>query len=210
MPASIAALPRDERGYPCPWFISWIDGKPEFRIADGRKLARAVRERLCWVCGQPLDPQQHVFVIGPMCAVNQTSAEPPSHAACAEFSVQACPFLTKPQAQRRESNLPEGCENPSGVMIRRNPGVTLLWFCRGYERFPDGNGGALFHMPNPSMVRWYAEGRKATRAEILESVEGGLPILQKMAQAEGADALAELGRMADRAMKLVPAAAPGV
>ena len=38
MPSRIAALPVDERGYPVPWFVAWIDGKPEFRCADPAKF----------------------------------------------------------------------------------------------------------------------------------------------------------------------------
>lgn len=27
IPDAIAKLPRDERGYPVPWFVPWIDGR---------------------------------------------------------------------------------------------------------------------------------------------------------------------------------------
>src|SRR5262245_54991717 len=106
LPSRIAGLPIDpERGYPVPWFVAWHDGKPEFRTADGRKFRQAIRDRLCWVCGQPLG-RHLVFVIGPMCTVNRVTVEPPCHLDCAEFSVRACPFLSKPQMTRRENDLP--------------------------------------------------------------------------------------------------------
>src|SRR5215831_18617572 len=115
LPRRMKALPVD-RGYPVPWFVEWIDGVPDFRIMDGRKLVRAVRERLCWVCGQPLGSFL-AFTVGPMCAVNRISSEPPSHRDCAVFSAKACPFLTRPTMRRREAGRPEEAEQPGGMMI---------------------------------------------------------------------------------------------
>jgi hypothetical protein len=208
MPESIARLPRDERGYPVPWFVAWPGGKPEFRCADAKKFALAVRKKRCWVCGEPLDPKQHVFVIGPMCAVNRVTSEPPSHAECAIFSACNCPFLSKPKAQYRDAGMPEESVPPPGMIIMRNPGVTCLWYCRGYQLFQAhmGTEGYLFRIPFPAMVRWYAEGRKATRAEIMASIETGLPTLHAMAEKQGPEAVAELRRVTGMAMKLVPAA----
>jgi len=205
MPKSIAALPRDDRGYPCPWFISWIDGKPEFRVADGRKWSIAVREKRCWVCGEPIGKSRHVFVIGPMCAVNRTTAEPPCHPACAEFSAKACPFLSMPKAKRRDANMPEESQDPAGIMITCNPGVTLLWHCRGYEIFNDGSGGHLFRIPNPSQVQWFSQGRRATRDEILESIKTGVPLLEKIAAEDGPASIEHLKRSVESAMRFIPA-----
>jgi len=205
MPPAIENLPRDERGYPVPWFVAWLaNGQPEFRCMDRKKLVRAVKERRCWVCGERLDLKQHVFVIGPMCSINKTSAEPPCHEACAEFSARNCPFLTKPAAVRREANLPPDAQDGAGMPILRNPGVTCLWFCQGYQirRLEEG---FLFALPNPSRVKWFREGRQATRAEILESINTGLPLLRNVADQEGPDARRALDQMTDRALKFVPA-----
>lgn len=40
--------------------------RPEFRAADGDKWQLAIRNNLCWVCGQRLGSYL-AFVIGPMC-----------------------------------------------------------------------------------------------------------------------------------------------
>jgi hypothetical protein len=118
IPDRIRNLPVDERGYPVPWFVDWIDGKPEFRAMDGRKFDRCINEKLCWVCGERL--KKHVaFVIGPMCTITRTSAEPPSHLDCAEWSVKACPFLSKPQMKRREDDLINN-ENTEAALVRAN------------------------------------------------------------------------------------------
>ena len=115
MPDAIAALPRDDRGYPVPWFVAWVGGKPEFRCADSAKFARAVKQKRCWICGEQLDPRQHVFVIGPMCMVNRITSEPPCHESCAIFSVRNCSFLTRPAAQYRAANLPAESEQPPSL-----------------------------------------------------------------------------------------------
>jgi hypothetical protein len=144
-----------------------------------------------------------VFVIGPMCAVNRVSAEPPSHRSCALYAVQACPFLTQPRAKRNEKDMPEHLE-PAGLMLKRNPGVTLLWTTQRYTLFKDGRGGALFNVGDPEQVEFYAEGRAATHDEIMASINSGLPILQEMAERDGPEAVAELAKMYDKAMELVP------
>jgi hypothetical protein len=212
MPDRIAALPRDHRGYPVPWFVEWIidghaapigEGAPDFRVMSSERLADALRYRRCWICGGRLGAHQ-TFVIGPMCAVNRTSAEPPSHQECGSWSARACPFLTRPHARRREAGLPEELAQPPGVMLRRNPGVALVWTSRRWHprRLPDG--GLLFDIGEPDSVRWYAEGRDATREEVLASIESGLPALEELAGDRLLDRMA-LERCVNRAMELLPA-----
>ena len=43
MPARIARLPRDDRGYPVPAFVPWQDGKPYFPAASTPYMALAIR-----------------------------------------------------------------------------------------------------------------------------------------------------------------------
>src|SRR5215467_7036859 len=99
MPLRFHKLPISENGFPVPKFVSFIDGKPDFRVVDGRYVLEAIKRRLCWLCGETLGRYMS-FVIGPMCAVNRVSSEPPSHFECAQFAVQACPFLTQPRRPR--------------------------------------------------------------------------------------------------------------
>lgn len=175
MPPRIAALPMSERGYPVPFFVAWVDGKPEFRAADHRKLVRAVKEKLCYVCGQRLGAHK-CFPVGPMCTVNRVSSEPPSHLSCCEWSVKACPFLLNPGMVRREKGLPEEIEPPAGVSIPRNPGVVALWVVSSYNVVTVSNG-ILFDFGAPEFVEWYCQGREATRAEVIASIQSGLPAL---------------------------------
>jgi hypothetical protein len=198
-------LPLNDKGYPVPWFVEWVDDRPDFRIMDHEKWARAIRHKVCWLCGDVLGSYK-TFVAGPMCGVNRTSAEPPSHFECATYAAKACPFLTLPKAMRRDAGLPEHLRMKAstveehiigGVGITRNPGVAMLWTCRDYKLVRTPNG-YIIRMGEPNHVEWYAEGRPATRAEVEESVRTGLPFLQKMADDEGNGAPAELSTLIER------------
>lgn len=191
-PARIKLLPIDERGYPVPFFVSWVDGKPEFRLADPKKLIRCLNEKLCWVCGQKLSKRAGTFVIGPMCAINRISAEPPSHLECAEYSAKSCPFITKPQMVRREDNLPDATKDPAGIMIKRNPGVILLWTTDYYEITEAGNGILIIMGEPVEIPSAWTQGRLATKEETAESIRTGLPSLLKLAKRQGDEALQEL------------------
>lgn len=208
MPRKMAGLTVDHRGFPVPWFVAWQDGKPVFPALDPRKLKQAIARNLCWVCGGELG-RIKAFVIGPMCAVNRTSSEPPCHVECARFSALNCPFLSKPAMGRVPIEHYGGTrENTPGVMLERNPGVTLIWLTRRYDLFNDGAGGILFDIGEPHGVEWYARGRRATRAEVLESIKTGLVELEALA-AEESDfvaARAELNRRCAAALELVPLA----
>ncbi len=202
-PSRIRRLKIDDRGYPIPWFVGYIDGKPDFRVIEPGRIQAAVSQRRCWVCGEPIKVPNLAFVIGPMCAVNRVSSEPPSHAECAFWSARACPFLTRPNAKRREANMPEETSQ-AGIGIDRNPGVALVWITRKYRPFAVDNG-VLFNIGEPHRVFWYAEGREATRAEVMHSIDTGLPLLKQMAAEDGPDAMRELDQYIARAMPLVPA-----
>jgi hypothetical protein len=185
----IAALPVDERGYPIPFFVDYVNGKPDFRVADGRKWKLCVKEKLCWVCGQKLGTHL-AFTIGPMCAVNRTTSEPPEHLDCAMWSVKGCPFLSKPQMKRREDEFTDSLVS-AGNAIKRNPGATCIWVTKTFLLFGDGKGGALIRIGDPVAVTWWKLGREATRAEVDESIRTGFPLLQEEAakQPGGLDAL---------------------
>lgn len=206
LPERMKGLPVDERGYPVPWFVAYVNGKPDHRIADASKRGDAVRFKRCWVCGGPLG-RYVTFVIGPMCGVNRVSSDPPSHEECAEWSAMGCPFLSRPNADRRDAGLPEGTTEGAGVMLPRNPGVTLLWTSRDSSTFRDGRAGFLFDIGNPIAVRWLAMGRPATRAEVEASVDSGLPALRAMCDGQPG-AHAELDACVARLRPLLPEVAP--
>lgn len=217
MPESMRKLKIDARGYPIPAFVDYVNGEPEFRAMNGQHLVRCVREKLCWVCAEPLHrnalgfPSTIAFLVGPMCAVNRISAEPPSHPDCAEWSARNCPFLARPHMKRRQDEFinDSTLTGGPGFAITRNPGVSLVWPTDGF-RLIKHRGGALFHMNLLTTApTWWAEGRPATRAEILHSIETGLPFLEAAIDAEPPESRensrAMLKRQTDIALQLVPA-----
>lgn len=212
MPAPMQALPTDRHGRPVPWFVHWQDGAPDFRVIRARGTDDALRFQLCWVCGRQRG-RHAAFVVGPMCAVNRTTAEPPCHLACAVWSAQACPFLATPSMTRRERGIDTSAEgphlDPAGVMIARNPGVALVWSSRSWAPF-SAPGGVLIHLGEPTATSWWAHGRPATRAEVLDSMDSGLPLLRERVEEERTEparvqARAELERLTRAALQLVPA-----
>jgi hypothetical protein len=48
IPSRMLTLPV-ERGFPVPWFVGQVDDHYDFRFIGEGKLARAVKERRCWV-----------------------------------------------------------------------------------------------------------------------------------------------------------------
>src|SRR5262245_25131465 len=166
LPDRLQHLRVDARGYVVPWFVQWVKAgsdppepvppetpgaMPEFRIMDQDKWIRAVREKCCWVCGDRLG-KYLTFVIGPMCGINRTTAEPPSHRECAEWSARNCPFLSRPQMVRRDYDNLQAQHHVAGEMLARNPGVTLLWTTRRYTIFNDGRGNPLIEIGDPTSV----------------------------------------------------------
>jgi len=180
LPPKMRGLPIDERGYPVPFFVAIIDGKPDHRVADPRAQKACVEHNRCWICGGPLG-RFRAFVIGPMCMVTETSGEPPSHLECAEYAVKACPFLARPKAKRREAGMPENLQAPAGVFIQRNPTAAGIWVTvtGGPFRAQLGKPGVLFDIGTPHAVQWYFEGGPATRAQVEASIDSGRVELEK-------------------------------
>lgn len=212
LPPRMQGHPVDARGYPVPWFVHYVDGVPDHRIADGAKHYQAVRFGLCWMCGQKLGSHKS-FVMGSLGAITRNNSEPASHIECARYAVMACPFMTRPHAKRRDNGKDQIdlAETP-GHGIMRNPGVYCLWTTKVCRPFQAANGGLLFELGDPTSTEWYAEGRLATRAEIDESIRSGLPKLaettfkvdksgERKANAQAAlelgQAVAKLGRLLD-------------
>ncbi len=187
-PPKMARLPIDERGYPVPFFVAWSEGKPDHRLADPRAMKACVEQNRCWLCGGPLG-RFRSFVLGPMCAVNRINSEPPQHLECALYAAKACPFLTRPNAKRREANMIEPHHEPAGVLLKRNPGAVCVWTTQSHRPFRQG-GGLLFDLGPPHSMQWFVEGRPAKREEIEEAIRTGVPALMELARADGPKAVA--------------------
>lgn len=186
-----------------PYFATFINGEWDFRVIRPELRRDCMKKHLCWLCGQRLG-QLKAFVVGPMCVVTRTSAEPPCHYSCARYGALACPFLAAPRMKRNEKDLPDERKPPPGIAIMRNPGVAAVLITRNWKPFSDGNGGVLIQMGEPERVEWFAQRREATRAEVDESIRTGLPILEAEADAEGPDASEELIKYIASAQRWLP------
>jgi hypothetical protein len=210
-PYRMRNLPRDDRGFVVPWFVAWVDeagelaaigqGRPEFRAIRPNGTMVAHRAGICFLCGKHLSAKK-TFAIGCMCLVNRVSSEPPSHYDCAEYATTVCPFLTKPKMVRNTKDLPANVEDPGGVMIERNPGVTVLWTTRHYSVISAGK--PLFKLGDPERLEFRCQGRPATLEEVAESVRTGLPILAHYARQDGPDAFRAFEAAVLGAVDLVP------
>lgn len=196
LPPRMAKLPIDARGYPVPWFVKWIEGKPDFRVIEFEHFARALRFGNCWICGEHVGVFK-TFVLGPMCTISRTTSEPPCHHDCASFAAMACPFMILPRANRRLANLPANKIEAAGIHLPRNPGAFALWTTSSFKPFRvpsngESNPGVLLTVGDPSSVEWYAAGARCGREPVMESIDSGFHHLWTVAKTEGIEAQIEL------------------
>lgn len=209
IPTRIAQrLEVSDEGWPVPWFVARIDGKPDFRIVDTPKVKQAYEQKLCWICGDRLG-RNAAMTIGPMCTISRCISEPPSHRECAIFAAQACPFLANPRTRRNSRPFSVGVVEAPGETITRNPGAVAVWITRGYRAIsvPKKHAddlGVLFEFDDPEEVMWFAEGRTATRAEVEASINSGFYLLEAEAAKHDAAAVAELHNARKVAEKYLP------
>jgi hypothetical protein len=205
MPDRITRRPRDPRGYPIPWFVAVIDGKPDFKLADEEKLHIAIKKRVCWICGQPLG-KHLAFVVGPISSINRASGEPPCHHDCAEYAVKACPFMVLPKMIYDNNNPNLDLAKPhDAAVMPHNPGVACIWTTTKYQ-LNIKREGIIFILGDPDQVEWYAQGRYATRQEVIDGLNKGLPVLGALAEKEGPKSVQQLAEAIQRTAVLLPAA----
>jgi hypothetical protein len=159
----IRSLPINSKGYPIPFFVSYVNGLPDFRMVDEKKYMQCVANNVCYICGQPMGRHKS-FVAGSLMLVNKMNVEPPMHHDCATYAVKACPFMLLPKSVRRTAGMPEEAIQMQGIQLPDNPGVAVIYTVPIY-RFTMGQHGAMFHLPDDGVAEWYTEGRLCTREE---------------------------------------------
>lgn len=126
IPKQMSHLPLDDRGYPIPRFAAERGGEADFRLIDARKMARAVQEGRCAVCGKKLDFYKYI-ITGPLGYRNRAVTDPAMHEACARYSLKACPHLAMKNAQRREAGLKEaGAYTDDPLHVKEKPDHVAL------------------------------------------------------------------------------------
>jgi hypothetical protein len=102
IPPRLQRRPRDKRGYVIPYnqFID-ANGEPDFRTIDGPRQKRALRLRLCAMCGEQMG--KHIFFVGgPLCVEHGDFYDGPMHKECAIYALQTCPHLARSKGKYAE------------------------------------------------------------------------------------------------------------
>lgn len=90
-PVALQARPH-HGGFPVPFVTALIDGRPDFKVHDEYKRIRVGVEKLCQLCGHPLEGDI-AFIGSPRSVERRIFGEPPAHLLCLEYALEVCPFL---------------------------------------------------------------------------------------------------------------------
>jgi hypothetical protein len=174
IPARMAHLPLDRRGYPIPWIVMRdATGRPHFTINDHNRVHQCGKFGLCGICGKPLGkylrshgdakpPAKGAFFVGgPASFYHDRGAflDPPLHRECAVYAMRVCPYIANPSYGKRiddatlkPEHMPAGMAviqtagNPPSLDTR--PQVFILGLAKRWEMFEPRPGTILFKVPN--------------------------------------------------------------
>lgn len=159
LPIRLAAAPKDERGYPIPHTVHWIDGKPDFRVIDPEKWITAVKECRCGICGDVINGKM-AFVGGPMSIENRLFTDLPMHQECAEYALQVCPFLAMPKfgyLERTDDGHVQVLESASS----KRPDMFGLALTNSYQLAEIQHTGDIVLWAGPfSSIDWWVNGER--------------------------------------------------
>lgn len=115
IPFRLSRRPRDARGLVIP-YAQYIkpDGTPDYRVMDDALVGKAVRRRLCGLCGDKMRGDVW-FIGGPKCVTNGYFHDPAMHRECALHALQACPHLAR--AKGKYAPLPDHVPGAMTVMV---------------------------------------------------------------------------------------------
>lgn len=177
MPPRIARLDRDKRGYPIPWNV--LRGKDDaaiFTVNDDRKAWRAIRERLCPICGERLG-RWLWFVGGPRSAFDPHGwyLDLPAHEECAEYALATCPYLAAPNYSKRVDVADPSMLPPEAkilldeTMISDRPAVFVMVTGCGIE-FQRRDPLQPYVRPGRPLIEWrfWRHGKHITEQEAKE------------------------------------------
>lgn len=160
IPKELSHLKIDSRGYPVPYFVSWIDGKPEFRYLDPERLYMIFDRKVCHICGTKLPSDYVYFISGPMGLQNRISSDAGMHRVCAEFSLKACPHLYLQKAERRENDeLGKEIASQPSVLIKEKPPVVILVKASKWKQAKHDGQIFLKYTPHSWEIFHYVNGK---------------------------------------------------
>jgi len=148
IPKELEHLPVDPRGFAIPYFVSFIDGKPEFRLLDISKQYKCIADRLCAVCGRKLPKDSMFFIGGILTFTNRVCTDPGMHRICAEYSLMTCPHMYYERAQRREKGLEGMPIEDSKILDPGKPKQLYLIKASKYKAIPHP------HVKDANLIRF--------------------------------------------------------
>jgi len=131
IPQELSHLRLDERGFPIPFFVPMVKDKPEFRYKDRKKIEYCIAKRRCSICGKKLRSQFSYVITGPMGLKNRIVSDAPMHLLCAQFTMEACPYIHFERTKRIDNR--DGGEH----VIKTKPERMFLIKIDGYEVIRD-------------------------------------------------------------------------
>src|SRR5688572_9421849 len=129
MPIYIARLPRDERGFPIPFFAPTIEGKKSFAVSDSSKRLKCAKHRLYWIRGKRLR-LLIAFVGGPCCVEIHAYSDGPMHVDCAIYAVKVCPWMALPEYKKR---MFEHLGDSDSVIEPKKPDMNAVCITNGFK-----------------------------------------------------------------------------
>lgn len=174
IPARMAHLERDRRGYPIPVSVYRdSDGRPHFTIIDELKRQRVIADDRCPICGGKLT-RGRWFVGGPMSAFNNRGAyiDPPMHGECARYALRVCPYLAAPNYDKRidDKTLPPGDDAPlllDPTLIPERPDYFVAVMATGQKLIMNGGVVQYIAPKRPySKIEFWQYGQRVGKEEV--------------------------------------------
>jgi hypothetical protein len=132
------------------------NGEPDFRVLEHERVLRAIKRRLCGMCGQKITGNVLCFIGADGNLLERRATDPAMHEACARYALAACPFLSG-RAVRRSGKPLDGpgktAYRSPALYDRERPPRAGLFFTRSYEaRWRSDIRG--FRYAPPFRVEW--------------------------------------------------------
>lgn len=159
IPKELSHLKIDSRGYPIPYFVSEINGKPEFRFIQPERLEMIISRKVCHICGKKLPDDFFYFISGPMGLQNRISTDAAMHRVCAEFSLRACPHMYLQRAERRDNDELAKTIDKERAIIVDKPDTLFLVKCDKFKRINEEGRMYIRYRPVSTQKYVYENGK---------------------------------------------------
>ncbi len=160
IPKELSHLKIDSRGYPIPYFVSEINGKPEFRYIQPERQEMIIARKVCHICGKKLPDDSFYFISGPIGFKNRISTDAAMHRVCAEFSLRACPHLYLQKSERRENDdVAKSAKANETAIITDKPDTLYLVKCDKFKRLVERGRTYIQYRPVSAEKYVYENGK---------------------------------------------------